>query len=140
MSPSKVKSKAKLKKQAKTGPSTAPKKTGRNVQFLHKPNCSTCRNARKYMENRGFHLDARDLGKNRLTAAELEKLIGDRDHTEFLNTRNELYRQKKMKENPPSREDAIRMMATEPNLIRRPVILAGGRIVLGFDREGIARI
>jgi arsenate reductase-like glutaredoxin family protein len=92
------------------------------------------------MENRGFHLDVRDLSKNRLTAAELENLIGERDHTEFLNTRNELYRGKKMKENPPSRKDAIRMMAAEPNLIRRPVILAGGRVVLGFDKDGIARI
>ena len=40
-----------------------------------------------------------------------------------------------MKENPPSRADAIRMMAENPNLIRRPVVIAGGRIVLGFDPE-----
>ena len=31
-------------------------------------------------------------------------------------------------------------VAKEPNLIRRPVILAGGRVVLGFDEEGIARL
>jgi len=85
-------------------------------------------------------LDFRDLDKERLTADELEKLIGDRDHRDFLNTRNELYRHKNMKENPPSRAEAIRMMAKEPNLIRRPVILAGGRVVLGFDEEGIAKL
>ena len=141
MSPStSVKSKAKPKKQTRAISSTTGKKSGKTVQFLHKPNCSTCRNARKYMEDRGFHLDFRDLDKHRLSAAELEKLIGDRNHNEFLNTRNELYRQKKMKQNPPPREEAIRMMAAEPNLIRRPVILAGGRVVLGFDKEGIARI
>jgi arsenate reductase-like glutaredoxin family protein len=92
------------------------------------------------MEKRGFGMEFRDLGKERLSAEELEKLIGDCDHTQFLNTRNELYRKKKMKDNPPSREAAIRMMAEEPNLIRRPVIVAGGRVVLGFDREGIDRI
>ena len=88
MSPSKAKSKAKAKpkKQPKQSLSAAQGKSEKIAQFLHKPNCSTCRNARKYMENRGFHLDARDLGKNRLTATELEKLIGDRDHTDFLNT------------------------------------------------------
>jgi arsenate reductase-like glutaredoxin family protein len=32
------------------------------------------------------------------------------------------------------------MMAKEPNLIRRPVILAGGRVVIGFDEKGIARL
>ncbi len=82
-----------------------------------------------------MELHFRDLSKERLSADELEKLIGDRDHTDFLNTRNELYREKNMKENPPSRKEAIRMMAAEPNLIRRPVVIAGGRIVLGFDPD-----
>jgi arsenate reductase-like glutaredoxin family protein len=45
-----------------------------------------------------------------------------------------------MKLRPPSRREAIRMMAKEPNLIRRPVVVAGGRIVLGFDKDGIARL
>ena len=82
-----------------------------------------------------MELHSRDIAKDRLSAAELDKLIGDRDHTEFLNTRNELYRERNMKENPPSRSEAIRMMAEEPNLIRRPVVIAGGRIVLGFDPD-----
>jgi arsenate reductase len=92
------------------------------------------------LQKKGITLDFHDLSKDRLTAEDLEQLIGDRDHRDFLNTRNELYRAKNMKKNPPSRAEAIRMMAKEPNLIRRPVILAGGRVVLGFDEEGIARL
>lgn len=116
------------------------RKSTKSARFLHKPSCTTCRKARAYMENRGFGLHFRDLGKERLSAAELEKLIGSRDHTEFLNPRNELYRQRKMKENPPSRKEAIRLMEKEPNLIRRPVILCGGRVVLGFDEEAIDKL
>jgi arsenate reductase (glutaredoxin) len=115
-------------------------KAGKKVQFLHKRSCTTCRKARAYMEKRGFGMEFRDLGRERLSAEELEKLIGDRDHIQFLNARNELYRAKKMKDHPPSREAAIRMMAEEPNLIRRPVIVAGGRVVLGFDQKGLDRI
>jgi len=121
-------------------PAAAARRKGKSVQFLQKPTCTTCRKARAYMENRGFDLRFRNLDEERLSADELEKLIGDRDHKDFLNTRNELYRQKNMKENPPSRADAIRMMVGEPNLIRRPVIVAGGRIVLGFDQEKIDRL
>jgi len=117
-----------------------PAKAGKKARFLHKPNCTTCRKARSFMEKRGFQLYFRDLAKERLSSAELEKLIGNRDYTEFLNSRNELFRQKKMKEDPPSRRDAVRMMAKEPNLIRRPVVVAGGRIVLGFDEKGLARL
>ena len=118
-------------------PASTAKKKGKSVQFLQKPTCTTCRKARAYMENRGFDLHFRNLDKERLSSDELEKLIGDRDHREFLNTRNELYRRKSMKLNPPTRAEAIRMMVGEPNLIRRPVIVAGGRVVLGFDQEKI---
>jgi arsenate reductase-like glutaredoxin family protein len=92
------------------------------------------------MERRGFQLNFRDLAKERLTPTELEKLIGTRDHTEFLNTRNELFRRKKMKDHPPSRREAIRMMVSEPNLIRRPIVVAGGRVVVGFDQDGMLKL
>jgi arsenate reductase-like glutaredoxin family protein len=45
-----------------------------------------------------------------------------------------------MKVLPPSREAALRLMAGEPNLIRRPVTLHGGRIVLGYDEEALKEI
>jgi arsenate reductase (glutaredoxin) len=116
------------------------KKPGKKVQFLHNPSCTTCKKARKFMEKKGFQLYFRDLKKNRLSAAELEDLIGKRDYTDFLNSRNEVYGKKKMKLKPPPRKEAIRLMSKEPNLIKRPVIVAGGRVVLGFDEEGIARL
>jgi arsenate reductase (glutaredoxin) len=127
-------------KKKASKPATKAKRKGKSAQFLQKPTCTTCRKARAYMENRGFDLHFRNLDKERLSAEELETLIGNRDHRDFLNTRNELYRQKNMKQNPPTRAEAIRMMAGEPNLIRRPVIVAGGRIVLGFDQEKIDRL
>jgi Spx/MgsR family transcriptional regulator len=121
----------------KTSNVATRKKNRGSAEFLQKPSCSTCRNARAYMEECGFDLRLRDIGKDRLRVEEIEKLIGKRDYTAFLNTRNEIYREKKMKENPPSRAEAIRMIAEEPNLIRRPVILAGGKIILGFDQKSI---
>lgn len=84
--------------------------------------------------------DARDLGKQRLTEAELDQLIGERDYKEFLNTRNELYRKRLMKQRPPSRAEAINLMAKEPNLIRRPLLLRGSQIVLGFDEAAYRKL
>ena len=81
------------------------------------------------MLEHGVALESRDLDKERLSETELEKLIGDRDYKEFLNTRNKLYRTRNMKGNSPSRAEAIRLMAKEPNLIRRPIVIKGTQIV-----------
>jgi Spx/MgsR family transcriptional regulator len=110
------------------------------IKFLQKSSCTTCRKAKAFLEKRKAVLELRDLGKDRLSVAELDEIIGKRDHRMFLNTRNELYRARKMGQNPPSREVAVQLMAAEPNLIRRPVVLRGADIVLGYDEEALKRI
>lgn len=87
-----------------------------------------------------MELETRDLDKERLSEAELDKLIGARDYTLFLNSRNELYRERNMKEKPPSRAEALELMAKAPNLIRRPVVIRGGQMVLGYDEESLKKL
>ena len=87
----------------------------------------------------GAEIESRDLDKTPLSVAEIESLIGDRDYKLFLNTRNELYREKKMTEKPPSRAEAIVLMSKNPNLIKRPILSRGGRLLLGFDEAAYRR-
>ena len=87
------------------------------------------------MLNIGAHLQERDLGKDPLSAAELQALIGDADITGFLNTRTALYREQRMKQNPPTKPQAIQLMVQDPNLIRRPIVVRARRKVIGFDEE-----
>ncbi len=106
------------------------------TMFYQKPSCTTCRKAKAFLIGRKIQFTSRDLDKERLTEEELDALIGKRDHIPFLNTRNELYRQRKMKENPPTRKQAIEWMAKEPNLIKRPLVVRGAKILFGFDEAG----
>ena len=70
----------------------------------------------------------------------MNALIGDRDYKMFLNTRNELYRERKMKESPPSRSEAIALMAKHPNLIKRPILVKGKQVLLGFNPEEVRKV
>lgn len=88
------------------------------------------------LREKGAEFEEVDLNQG-LSVAELEHLIGKRDYKDFLNTRNELYRERGMKENPPSRQEALRLMSENPNLIRRPILIQGSRMVLGFDEEAM---
>jgi regulatory protein spx len=112
----------------------------KTAHFFEVDTCSTCRKARGLLKKRGFRLNIRDLKKNKLSSAELEKLIGERDHEEFLNSRSRTYQEQEMDEKPPSRRAAISWMARDPGLIRRPIVVAGGRVVVGFDEKGMAKL
>ena len=75
-----------------------------------------------------------------LSVEDLDALIGDRDHLMFLNSRNVLYRELGMKDNPPGRQEALRLMSENPNLIRRPLSVQGGKVVAGFARDELAAL
>jgi len=77
--------------------------------------------------------DSRDLDKQPLSENELDKLIGARDYKEFLNPRNEIYRERNMAQKSPARSEAIKLLSKTPNLIRRPLLVHGSKIIIGFD-------
>jgi arsenate reductase-like glutaredoxin family protein len=89
------------------------------------------------LRERGEEFDEVDLNRG-LSVTELDRLIGKRDYREFLNSRNELYREMGMKEHPPPRDAALMLMSENPNLIKRPILVKGSRIGLGYD--GVAEM
>ena len=106
------------------------------IKFLQKPSCTTCRKAKLFLEKHGAELELRSLDEQRLSESELQELIGERGYISFLSSRNVLYRSRNMKEHPPCRSEAIKLMAANPNLIRRPLVISGKKIILGYDEEG----
>ena len=80
-----------------------------------------------------------DLNRG-LSIDELDKLIGKRDYRLFLNSRNEMYRELDMKKNPPPRYDALELMSMNPNLIKRPILVKGTEIVLGYDEKALGEM
>jgi arsenate reductase (glutaredoxin) len=91
------------------------------------------------LREQGAEFEEIDLNRG-LPVEELDNLIGPRDYRLFLNSRNELYRERRMKENPPSRSEALRLMAAHPNLIKRPIVIEGRTIVLGYDEEALRKL
>ena len=89
------------------------------------------------MQSQGAELEEREYGKQPLTENELEAIIGSGRVKDFLNTRTPLYREQKMKDNPPTKEEAIRLMLGDQNLLRRPVTIKGKRKVAGFDEVAL---
>jgi Spx/MgsR family transcriptional regulator len=84
--------------------------------------------------------EEREYGKNPLSEKELRAIIGDDPIEPFLNTRTPLYRERNMKQKPPTKDEAIRLMLKDPNLLKRPVIIKGKKKLTGFDESELKRL
>jgi arsenate reductase len=80
-------------------------------------------------------LDERDYAKQPLNTAELKVLFAGRDPRDFLNPKSPAFKAMGLKGRKLTAAEALALMAKEPNLIKRPLVIAGSDIIAGFDRE-----
>jgi len=81
--------------------------------------------------------DEREYGKKPLTEKELREIIGAGPIENFLNSRTPLYRERNMKQKPPSIDEAIKLMVKDANLLKRPVIIKGKQKLTGFNEPEV---
>jgi arsenate reductase-like glutaredoxin family protein len=83
----------------------------------------------------GADLDERDYAKVPFSASELKELFAGRDPRDYLNPRSPAFKAMGLPGKSLTPAEAIALMAKEPNLIKRPITIAGKEIIAGFDRE-----
>jgi Spx/MgsR family transcriptional regulator len=92
------------------------------------------------LQSKKVDFEEREYGKTPFSEKELREIIGDEPIEKFLNTRTPLYREKNMREKPPSKEEAIKLMVKDPNLLKRPVIIKGKKKVTGFNEAELREL
>jgi len=83
----------------------------------------------------GADLDERDYAKVPFSASELKELLAGRDPRDYLNPRSPAFKAMGLPGQSLTPDQALTLMAKEPNLIKRPITIAGKEIIAGFDRE-----
>ena len=92
------------------------------------------------MQSKKVYFDEREYGKTPFTEKELRELIGNDPIEPFLNTRTPLYREKNMKQKPPSKDEAIKLMLKDANLLKRPVFIKGKKKLSGFNEAEVKEL
>ena len=92
------------------------------------------------MQAKKVDFEEREYGKTPFTENELRELIGNDPLEPFLNTRTPLYRERNMKVKAPSKDEAIKLILKEPNLLKRPVIVKGKKKLTGFNEAQLKEL
>ena len=73
-----------------------------------------------------------DINKEPPSREFLEKHIDAARFLDFVSTRSPVFKQRPL---PKSKKEAIALMMENPNLIRRPIVVKGSKVIFGFDKE-----
>lgn len=110
--------------------------------FVCYPKCSTCAKARIWLNEHHVDFHERDIKTDNPNAQELtlwHKLSG-LPIRRFFNTSGQSYRSLGMKDRLPSMslEEAVELLSTDGMLVKRPILIQGRRVLVGFREEAWA--
>jgi arsenate reductase-like glutaredoxin family protein len=78
-----------------------------------------------------------DINKEPPSREFLEKHIDAEHFLDFVSTRSPVFKERPL---PASKKEAIALMMENPNLIRRPIMIKGSKVIFGFDKERYERL
>ena len=104
--------------------------------FVNYPKCSTCKKARKFLEEKGVTFEDRDIKEQNPTVEELKEWIAKSGLPvkKFFNTSGMIYRQMELKDKLPnmSEQEMIELLATDGMLVKRPILVSEDKVLVGF--------
>ena len=104
--------------------------------FVHYPRCSTCKKAKKWLEENNLEFDEKDIVEDNPTFEELNEWFekGDLPLKRFFNTSGMKYRELKLKDKLPdmSEKEQLELLATDGMLVKRPIIVTDDVVLTGF--------
>ena len=106
-------------------------------------NCNTCKKALRWLESQGIEATVRPIVDEPPTQEELEKWIpaSGLPVRKWLNTSGQSYRAIGKEKAAAADEAAlIRWLSEDGKLVKRPVLVYGDRVLVGFKEEGYAEL
>lgn len=104
--------------------------------FIEYPKCTTCRKAKKWLDDNHINYTDRHIKDDNPTAEELKEWHkkSGMPLKKFFNTSGMLYKEMQLKNRLPdmTEDEQYALLATDGMLVKRPLIIADGYVLAGF--------
>lgn len=109
------------------------------MKFICYPKCTTCKKAQNWLDSKGIDYDLRDIKAENPTYEELKEWYekSGLPLKKFFNTSGMIYRSMDLKNklDAMTDEEKLRLLATDGMLVKRPILIAGDKVFVGFKES-----
>ena len=107
--------------------------------FLEYPPCTTCKKAKKWLQDHGLEFTARHIKVENPSAEELALWLekSGLELKKFFNTSGLVYKNLGLKDKLPamSREEQFQLLASDGMLVKRPILVTEDTVLVGFKEK-----
>ena len=106
------------------------------LTYVCYPKCTTCQKAQKWLDEQGAEYTLRNIKEDKPSYEELKAWYATSGLPlrKFFNTSGLLYKSLALKDKLPamSEEEMLRLLATDGMLVKRPLLIGDGFVLVGF--------
>ncbi|MED4071212.1 arsenate reductase family protein [Priestia endophytica] len=110
-----------------------------SVTIYEYPKCSTCRNAKKWLDEHNVEYNAIHIVENPPSKEEIKELYekSGLELKKFFNTSGKKYRELGLKDKvaSASNEELFEILASDGMLLKRPIVTDGEKVTVGFKDD-----
>lgn len=110
-----------------------------NILFIEYPKCSTCQKAKKWLLEHNITFETRHIVELSPSTNELEQWlkISNKPIKNLFNTSGLLYKSMDLKNKLPlmSRNESLKLLASNGMLVKRPLLICNSFILVGFKES-----
>lgn len=107
--------------------------------FIQYPKCTTCQKAKKWLDENNIKYEDRHIKEQNPSYEELKEWYrrSGLPLKKFFNTSGLLYKSMQLKNKLPemSEEEQLRLLATDGMLVKRPLVIDGDTVLVGFKES-----
>ncbi|MCI8630770.1 MAG: arsenate reductase family protein [Firmicutes bacterium] len=112
--------------------------------FIQYPKCTTCQKAKKWLDENNIEYTERHIKEENPCYEELKEWYekSGLPLKKFFNTSGLLYKSMQLKDKLPemSDEEQLRLLASDGMLVKRPLIVNGSTVLVGFKEAEWERL
>jgi Spx/MgsR family transcriptional regulator len=107
------------------------------IVLYAKKSCTQCKKAIAFLNKKGVPYQVKDIVHEPPPRSLLEKVIKAENIYASLNQRSTTYKDNQLGKRRTTKNEAIRLMLKDPNLIKRPLIIRDNKAYQGFDEKSL---
>ena len=109
------------------------------VTLFLSPSCTSCRKARAWLSNHEVPFEEHNIMTSPLSASVLQHILSltENGTDDIISTRSKIFQKLNLDVESLSISELLRLIEENPSLLRRPIILEGKRMQIGFNEDEI---
>jgi arsenate reductase len=106
-----------------------------DIVLYAKKSCTQCKKAISFLNRKGINYQVKDIVHEPPPRSLLEKVIKAENIYASLNQKSVTYKENQLGKRRTTKNEAIRLMLKDPNLIKRPLIIKDNKAYQGFEEK-----